>query len=86
MPGENGVTIYVWRGSLLDTGTRKRVTVYFAGFLAKGWTNLTTNGDEATQFLSAPQAQSLLTQTKRVIPWMQRFTVAKHPVLSENRD
>lgn len=80
------MTIYVWRGSLLDTGTHKKVIVYFAGFLAKGWPNLTTNEDEATQFLSSSQARSLLSQTKAIIPWMNRFTVAKHPVLSENRD
>lgn len=77
---------YIWRGTLLDPPTAKRVVVYFAGWLGRGWPNLTTDINQATLFLSQLHARNLLRDTKKQIPWMRLFTVAKHPAVSENRD
>jgi hypothetical protein len=77
---------YIWRGTLYDAPSKRRVIVYFSGWIAKGWPNLTTNLEEATLFLSAPQAKRLLRDAKKVIPWMDCFAVANHPALSENGD
>lgn len=77
---------YIWRGCLYDEPSDSRVIVYFAGWLANGWPNLTSDWGQATVFLSYHQARSLLTETKKAIPWMGVFAVAKHPAVAENGD